>query len=166
MSKYGVELMKNRRGVSDQAGFSLLETLIALVVLGVGLLALELLQIGAMKGNADSIDRTTAVNLAQSIVEDLKKRPLSDGLLADNGDNGNNLDDGRAAAGGQPAPAQADHRSGSISTVNGQVFTVFWNVDDGEPIAGVKTLRLFVYWNDQRFGLRKVVTTTVLGGLY
>lgn len=159
MSRHSME-------VGGQSGFSLLETLIALVILSVGLLALGLLQIGAMKGNENSIDRTNAVNIAQSLLDDLKKRSLDDDLLKDLGDNGNNLDDGRSIFGGSPDPESADFSFGQVTTADGQAFTVFWNVDENAPFAGAKTVRLFVYWNDQEYGLSRVIMTTVLGGMY
>lgn len=150
----------------DQAGFSLVETLIALTILSVGMLALGLLQIGAMKGNSNAAGRTNAVNIAQSLMDDLKARSTSDSLLDDNGDSGDNLDDGRAASGAQPTPDDADHSLGSVTGADGRAYTVFWNVDDDAPFSGAKTVRLFVYWNDQKYGVSKVVMTTVLGGLF
>lgn len=164
--------MKTHFGVFGQAGFSLLETFIAVFILSVGLLALGLLQVKAVKSNVDAIDRTTAVNIAQSIMEDLKRRPFfdddtkSDWLVRD-WVVGNDLDDGRAVGSGQPNPALADYnRFSDVRVNNGQVFSVFWNVEKDEPISGARTLRLFVYWTDEHLGVRSVVTTTVLGGLY
>lgn len=154
------------RAVKGQAGFSLVETLVALTILSVGMLALGLLQIGAMKGNANSVRRTNAVNIAQSLMDDLKARATDDTLLKDNGDSGDNLDDGRAASGGQPSPDDADYNLGAVTGADGQAYTVFWNVDEDAPFAGARTVRLFVYWNDQKFGVSKVVMTTVLGGLF
>lgn len=149
----------------NQKGFSLVETLIAIVVLSVGLLAVSLLQIGAMKGNSNAIGRTMGVSLAQSYMDDLKSRSLDDSLLVDNGDNGDNLNDGQASGGSAPVPASADHSAGQITADDGRAYTVFWNVADDVPVNGSKTVRVFVYWNDQRFGLSRVIVTSVLGGL-
>ena len=149
----------------NQKGFSLVETLIAIVVLSVGLLAVSLLQIGAMKGNSNAIGRTMGVSLAQSYMDDLKSRSLDDPLLVDSGDNGDNLDDGQASGSSAPAPASADHSAGQITADDGRVYTVFWNVTDDVPVSGSKAVRVFVYWNDQRFGLSRVIVTSVLGGV-
>jgi type IV pilus modification protein PilV len=151
--------------VMNQKGFSLVETLIAVVVLTVGLLAVSLLQIGAMKGNSNAIGRTMGVSIAQSYMDDLKSRSLDDPFLVDNGDNGDNLDDGQASGGAAPVPGSADHSAGQVKADDGGVYTVFWNVADDVPVNGSKTVRVFVYWNDQRFGLSRVIVTSVLGGL-
>lgn len=164
MQKYGVESMKSFL-LPNQDGFSLLEVLIAVVVLTVGLLAIGLLQIGAMKANSNANWRTNAVGIAQSYMDDLRGRSLDDDLLVDNGDQGSGLDDGMSVAGSVPLPDNADQSAGTV-TVNGQDYTVFWNITDDSPFDGAKTVRLFVYWVDQKFGRSKVVMTTVLGGLY
>jgi hypothetical protein len=91
---------------------------------------------------------------------------MDDPLLKDGGDNGSGLNNGKAVAGGDPIPGNADQSAGQITTVDGRTFTVFGNVNDGAPMTGTKTLRLFVYWNDLKFGLNKVVMTTVLGGYF
>jgi type IV pilus assembly protein PilV len=150
----------------NQRGFSLIEALIAIVLLSVGLLAAGLLQIGGMKANASAAGRTSGIAVAQSILDDLRSRPLDDALLVDTGTSGSGLNDGMAIGGGDPTPGNADHSAGQITAADGRTYTVFWNVADGTPMSGTKTLRLFVYWNDQKFGLNKVVTTTVLGGYY
>jgi type IV pilus assembly protein PilV len=152
--------------MGNQRGFSLIEALIAMVLLSVGLLAAGLLQIGGIKANANAASRTSGVAVAQSILDDLRSRSLDDPLLVDTGDNGNGLDDGKATAGGNPVPNDADQSAGQITTSDGRTYTVFWNVADGFPMTTTKTLRLFVYWTDPKFGRNKVVTTTVLGGYY
>jgi len=157
--------------IRNQRGFSLIEALIAMVLLSIGLLGAGLMQIGGIKANTNAAGRTTGLGVAQSIMEDLRSLPLDDARLSDTGSRGNNLDDGRPVAGGNPIPLDADQRwdgtaTGLYTAADGQTYTVFWNVDQDAPLDGARTLRLFVYWNDQRFGLNKVVMTTVLGGLY
>ena len=58
------------------------------------------------------------------------------------------------------------HEPGQITGSDGRTYTVFWNVANDVPVTGTKTVRLFVYWDDSKFGLNKVITTTVLGGFY
>lgn len=150
----------------NQRGFSLVEALVAMVLLSIGLLGAGLMQIGSMKANTNAAGRTFGVGLAQSVMDDLRSRPLDDALLADTGDRGNDLDDGMAASGGNPVPADADQSMGQITASDGRDYTIFWNVAEDEPVNGAKTLKLYVYWNDQEFGLNKVIMTTVLGGFY
>jgi type IV pilus assembly protein PilV len=152
--------------ISNQRGFSLIEALIAMVLLSIGLLAAGLLQIGGMKANANAAGRTSGVAVAQSIMDDLRSRTMDDPLLVDTGDNGNGLNDGMAAGGSDPMPGNADQSAGQITLADGRTYTVFWNIADGTPMTRTKTLRLFVYWNDPKFGLNRVIATTVLGGNY
>ncbi|MDT8441412.1 MAG: prepilin-type N-terminal cleavage/methylation domain-containing protein [Desulfuromonadales bacterium] len=56
---------------SGQAGFSLAELMIAILILAIGLLGLAELQITAMKSNSKSGAVTNAVLLAQCVAEDI-----------------------------------------------------------------------------------------------
>lgn len=154
----GHVLMKNQRG------FSLVEALVAIVLLSVGMLATGLMQIGGIEGNANATGRTVGLSLAQSIMDDLRSLPLDDSLLNDAG--GQGLDDGMATAGQQPDPSAADCSAGQITTSDGRRYTVFWNVEDDVPVDKAKTVRLFVYWTEPQFGQHRIVMTTVMGGFY
>ena len=72
--------MKNP--VSKRNGFSLIEVLIALVLLAVGLLALGGMQIVSIKGNSFSRQITQATVLTQSKLEELKRLPFDDSDLS------------------------------------------------------------------------------------
>ena len=54
---------------NSQSGFSLIELLVAVVILAVGLLGLAQLQVTAIKVNSQSMTSTTARALAQKVVE-------------------------------------------------------------------------------------------------
>jgi len=53
-------------------GFSLVEVLVALVILGVGLLGLARLQLGMLGGTAESVLHDSAVRLAEDKLESLR----------------------------------------------------------------------------------------------
>ena len=67
---------------SKRNGFSLIEVLIALVLLVVGLLALGGMQIVSIKGNSFSQQITQATVLTQNKLEELKKMPFADSNLS------------------------------------------------------------------------------------
>lgn len=170
MSQYGVESMRMKL-LKNQNGFSLIEAMIAMVVLTVGLLAVGLLQIGAIKGNTNAISRSDGVAIAQTVLDELRSRPIDDTLL----NTGANLNAGQPAGNTLPTAANiaaADHSGDEIfptnqfTSQNGQTYTVLWNVLDNIPVTGAKTVRVFVYWNDQHFGVNRAIMTSVVGGLY
>lgn len=67
--------------LKKQNGFSLLEVLIALVILAIGLLAVAQMQITAIKGNAFGSGMTSASSLAANTLERLMALPYNDGQL-------------------------------------------------------------------------------------
>ena len=157
--------------IDNQKGFSLIEAMIAMVILSVGLLAVGLMQIGAMKANTNAISRTDGVAMAQSVLDTLRTLPVDDPLLSGSGD----LGAGMPAGNNLPTDDEiddADHSgdeifmSNRVFGVNGQKYTIFWNVIENSPVADTRTVRVFVYWNDQKFGLNRTIMTSVVGGLY
>lgn len=160
--------MKNHL-INNQKGFSLIEALFAMVILTIGLLAVGLMQIQAMKGNTNAISRTDGVAVAQTVMDTLRSLPIDDTLLSDSG---GTLDDGIAVGGNAPVPGDADHTAtelygaNPIAGMNGQNYTIFWNVTNDTPVTNSKTLRLFVYWTDQKFGRNRAIVTSIIGGLY
>lgn len=71
----------SRAASANQAGFSLLEVLIAVLVLSVGLLGMAALQINAMKNNQSSYQRTQAVMLSYFMLDAMRtnRRDVADG---------------------------------------------------------------------------------------
>lgn len=67
---------------SPQAGFSLVELLVAVLILAIGLLGLAELQISTMKSNAQSDSIMVANHLAQKIIEEVASAPSDDPRFA------------------------------------------------------------------------------------
>ena len=71
---------------NTQSGFSLIELLVAVVILAIGLLGLAQLQVTAIKTNAQSTTSTAATAIAQSVVEEIAAMgaddPMFDGPTA------------------------------------------------------------------------------------
>jgi type IV pilus assembly protein PilV len=58
-----------------QRGFSLFEVLVAVFVLGVGLVGIAGLQVTSKQSNFEAVQRATAVALAQDIIERMRANP-------------------------------------------------------------------------------------------
>ena len=74
---------------SREQGFTLIEVLIAIVILTVGLLAVGTMQISAIRGNFMSGNTSTALSLASEKMEDLLNKDFNNAELTDS-NTGNN----------------------------------------------------------------------------
>ena len=113
--------IKNNR----DSGFTLIEVLIAIVILSVGLLGMAALTVGIINGNKFSNGLTTATTLAQDKMEDIRRQDYSDVA-----------DEAKAAC---PSPHAAYNRR--------------VDVDDGSPAANMKTITVTVWWDSDKFDL-------------
>jgi type IV pilus assembly protein PilV len=64
--------MTSKSPISIEEGFTLIEIMIALVVMSIGLTALAAVQISAIRGNAFSKRMTTAMSIADGKMEQIK----------------------------------------------------------------------------------------------
>lgn len=119
-----------RRG--REAGFTLVETLFAMIFLAIGLLAVAQMIPLASSHIASARNYTTAQEAAETTLEDLKALPFNDASLA-----------------------AGDH----TLTVDGR--TVAYTVTDGVPVAGTKRIDLTVTWTESR-GTKTLSFTTLL----
>ena len=157
-----------------EKGFTLIELMIAMVVLGIGILALIQMQVAAMSGNSSANQMTVATTLAQDQIERLKSLSYFDAALTD-ANVGNN-----GALMTPPNEASFDHTNADnpnpdnnpnpINETGGNTgltrYRRFWNIADNTPIQGVKTVVVFVYWGtvDGGTGLtphRVIIPTTI-----
>ncbi len=101
------------------SGFSLIEALIALVLLGVGVLAMGGLLSGTTRAARDSLDATVADHLVRQKLEELRTRPVR------------------------------DLRAGSDSVRLGHVvFQRRWAVRSEVPARGLHEVTVTVRWSD------------------
>jgi type IV pilus assembly protein PilV len=75
--------MKRKFCLRRQEGWTLIEILIAIVVLTVGLLAVGTMQISAIRGNFMGGNTSIALTLASEKMEDLINRDYDDPVLDD-----------------------------------------------------------------------------------
>lgn len=64
----------------NEKGFTLIEVLVAIVILSIGLLGMASLTIGIINGNKLSNDLTTATTLAQDEMEDIRRLGYSNAV--------------------------------------------------------------------------------------
>jgi len=114
-------------------GFTILEVMIAMVILAVGLLALSSMQGTFATGNAQSRRLTHAMNLASSKLDELKNISYDSRMLNDNSSSS-------LSATGH----QAEH-SRSVSMGNSE-YTVYWNIAENAT-GNFKQIRVIVTWN-------------------
>ena len=81
-----------------QRGFSLIEMLIALIVFSVGLLAIAGMQTMSKQANFESLQRTTASQIAYGLLEDMRVNGDAIAVYLAAGEMGNN------SRGNEPAP--------------------------------------------------------------
>ena len=137
-----------RQRQRSQAGFSLVELLVAVVILAVGLLGLAELQITAIKTNAHSEGLIAASGVAQLFLEDVTSWSEDDARL-DADQNG-----------------RADWNGGSVAVAGAGTFIVTYDVDaDHQGVSGVTKVTVHVANNQIGTtlgrGLKTVTMSTI-----
>lgn len=135
MPKYGVIEMTSIF-IANNKGFTIIEVLIAMVILGIGLLSLATMQVTGIKGNATANRITTGSSFSADRIEKLFALDWTHADLAD--DKAPNGTAGLNATG-----ASAD---GSAVTSDG-LYTIYWNVADNTPMPDIKKIRIIITRN-------------------
>lgn len=104
----------------QQAGFSLIEALIAVGIFAIAVLGLTMGATSVIRANQTSLVETTAANIAQDKLEELKSK-TSANIIS-----------------GGP----------TVQTVNDLSFSTSWTVTSGSPISGMKRIVVTVSWTD------------------
>ncbi|MEO0250460.1 MAG: type IV pilus modification protein PilV [candidate division WOR-3 bacterium] len=73
-----IRLQINDRFRNATEGFTLLEVLVAILILSIGLLGMASLTVGIIQGNKFSQELTTAATLAKNKMEDMRKMAYSE----------------------------------------------------------------------------------------
>lgn len=144
-----------KRGFFNEKGFSLLEVLIALVILALGLLALGNMQVMGIGGNASGQKMTTATTLAQDALEGMTNVPY-------------NTVDLRAGVDGTAGNFDTDYPEfnngvfAASKTFMGINYVRTYMVDRDYPVNGeTMTIQVTVSWNDQAGNAHSVTTASV-----
>ena len=130
---------ESRRSHGKAAGYSLIETMIAICVVALGLMAVGSMQISAFKGNTNARRITQETERAGDTLEKLRGLPYDHGLLEDkNGDGVAGLDNMYPTGGADEYPYPAD-----FAEAEGR-FNIYWNVADDHPLPNTKRITVIV----------------------
>jgi len=142
-------LVQDRRGreqglpARSEEGFTLIEVLVAIVILVFGLLAVGSMQIAAIRGNFMGGNTSIALSLASEKMEDLLNKQYNDADLND-GVSGNNST--------LSSTTSVDHQE-NISEEGlvgaGQFYRRIWNIAD-QASPTTKSVMVIVTWENNR----------------
>ena len=148
-------MQRRRNGHSPEAGFSLIEVLVALTILAVGLLGLALLQTTAIKGNTIASKSSIAVQVAQHKLEWFRNQPwvtiISSGTISDNA---------TATAVYATLPGNP---GGDTVVAGGTPFYRVWAVT---PVTvTLRTVTVWACWKDEKGTWHNVMLSTDMANL-
>jgi type IV pilus assembly protein PilV len=118
--KRGTEI----RAVQNDAGFTIIEVVIAMSILAVGLLGVAAMQTSAIQVNSAAGQMTTRMNWAQDKMEELKALPFSDPWLE---------------AAGNPPGVDSAGNTHEQTTSDGYTV-VKWDIADNTPVPNTKRI--------------------------
>jgi len=149
--------------LKSEKGFTLVELLIAMVILGIAFMGLANMQISSINSNTNASRLTKAIILAQDKMEEIKNLNPDHPDLADT--NPGNNDNLRQSI----DPNDCDHREGhieikgestqSVPDLHYGSYTRIWNVADNTPLPGRKTVVVILTWES---GRKSVAVSSVI----
>lgn len=155
--------MRAGASIMKAHGFTLIEILIAMAILGTASAGLIHMQISSSNTLTRSRSLTTAITLAQDKMEELKALEGNHPDLADTNP-GNNSSLKQSTAEGM-----TDHREDPIAIeaetmpdlldMHLNTYARCWNVADNTPVAGCKTVAVIVTWGPEH---KQVALASVL----
>jgi len=137
-----------------QMGFTLIEVFFAIFIIVFVLFALNRMTVLVMRSNSLNDHTSSAIDLAQDKMEELKSAlPISAILLDLQTANNNDL----------ASTSNFDFQESNIDGLGrpGGIYTRTWNVADNSPKAGMKSVAVIVTWMDQ-MGDHRVLLRTIL----
>ena len=122
--------------VTSQYGFTLLEVLVAIVILTIGLLGTAGLTTGVIRGNHYSKNITSATAAGQTLLESVKSS-------------------------GYTNATSANFPNDTV-TMGGMTFTRTTTITNSSPAANMKTVSVTVSWTESNDTARSVNLQTIL----
>ncbi|MFP4458219.1 MAG: prepilin-type N-terminal cleavage/methylation domain-containing protein [Candidatus Zixiibacteriota bacterium] len=130
-------------------GFTIAEVMIAFIILAIGFTSMLYLSLFAIKANMEGQRLGSARFIAEQRAENLRSLDYRHPMLIDDGDS-LDLDD-------TVTPDFQD----SLSR-DGIDYDIMWNIAENIPENGIKTIKIFVLWNEQQ-GPKEFEFTTFKG---
>ncbi len=153
-------------------GFTLVEVMVAIVIMAIGLIGITTLQINATNGNTDSSQKTIAANIAQNLTEELLTLAPDNALLNDSDGDGNGFTQD-VDADGIDDDDDGDHlkepdENFGLDDIVGSDFTrahpthqIFWNIANNIYGPNSIVISVIVTWGVGDSDLEKVTMTTI-----
>ena len=171
MSEYGVLKMNMIDILKKQKGMSLIEVMVAMLILAIGILAVMGMQIRATGASVKSLKLTNANNVALSLVEILKELSFDDAELDATGDLVHDATDRTFVAANFPEMQgliRAGVSAGTIVDQSGITYQLSWDVQDNlidpaDPTSETldKTIRVYMAVDSFMSGQSQLDMTTV-----
>lgn len=121
---------------ASNAGFTLVEILVAIVILTIGILAVSQMTVLGLKVNTVVNQRMYARVVMAEVFEELNNLPSNHANLFDPEAGLNDLAD----------DSLGDYTATKTNLNANYSYNIIWNVVDNMPEPNVKTIRIFVMW--------------------
>ena len=122
----------------NNAGFSLIEVLIALMIFSIGILGISLMQLQAIWGNSVANHLTEAAVFGSDQIEQMLSWDYDDNRLKSDNDYAYTLSDNTTNITADGDQADSDN-----------FCHAYWQITDNTPVTGSKTIDVTVYWNQK-----------------
>ena len=119
--------------ITSEAGLTLIETMLALLVFSVGILAAASMQITCLQSNIRAKSASKGSQAASTLIEKMQMLPFEDSLLAD-------IDGDYDLQNPDFGPVLSDDASTILE----------WEIQDGSPAPGLKRITVTARWNIPR----------------
>lgn len=126
----------NELRIRNPKGFTLVEILVAVIILSIGILAVSQMTVIGMRTTTVVNQRMYARTTMAQVFEELNNLPFNDSLLTNDGDNGD-LD---------VIDSTADYSQTFSDSILRTKYEARWNIADSVPELNIKTIRIHILW--------------------
>ncbi len=123
---------------TSQAGFTLVEVMVAVTVFAIGILSINIMQTASITGNSTARGITEASTWGSDQIEQILGWSYTDARLTDSNTIGT-----AGFLGNNAVAADAATSDGSTTSSDG-AYTIIWNVADNVPTTDTKTIEINV----------------------